>query len=95
MVFHDRSSPATHACLLQDDLGVVLGALFSRVSEAAIADGRAQTKALGVAASRHIINSEGRALVEEYWGDYIAFLRHPENRRSWVLVGPMISQAHL
>src|SRR5262245_59895521 len=60
---------------LDDDAGVIVGALFPDT-------------ALGSAATESIRASRGRKLCESYWGRYVAFLRESNGRRSWVVRDP-------
>jgi len=59
---------------LQDEQGVVLGKLF-RLSELTQASQRKVV--LGTRDSDAIVRSGGRALVRDYWGRYVSFLRGP------------------
>ena len=64
--------------------GVVLGKLFVRGADGSLP----APTALGESASRSLLSSGGRRLVEDYWGRYVAFLREPGTPRRWVLRDP-------
>ncbi len=63
----------------------MLGKLFKR-SE--ISSDSTQEATLHDPASDAIIRSRGRALVDGYWGRYIAFLRDPDTRTCWIVRDP-------
>jgi len=85
-VFHaPQSEGACHAYVLKHDRGVVLGRLF---------DGDFDENRIPIdptfddQESRLIIESQGRRLIEHYWGQYVAFLQEPQSRRRFVLRDP-------
>ena len=71
--------------LLQNGTGVVLGKLFRRS-----ADGSSSAASVAVpeAESVRILASRGRALVDHYWGRYVALLFDAESESKWVLRDP-------
>ncbi len=71
--------------LLHDGAGVVLGKLFARAGEGALASGEV---ILGARETAAIVSTEGRALVEHYWGRYVGFLHDAPGDRTWILRDP-------
>jgi asparagine synthase (glutamine-hydrolysing) len=70
---------------LRNDQGVIFGRLFERGYKA----GSMPTEVeLGERDSSEIVTSNGRTLVQNYWGQYIAFLCEQGTPRSWVLQDP-------
>src|SRR6185312_8408554 len=59
------------AFTLAEDGGVVLGNLFARSQEGVSTPAPA---ALGAADSRAVLDTNGRHLIESFWGRYVAFL---------------------
>ena len=84
-VRHLGVSDACAAYLLDDGGGVVLGTLFARSQEGI---STAAPKALGEADSRAILDSNGRHLIETFWGRYVAFLHDDGASATWVLRDP-------
>src|SRR6185312_787397 len=76
---------ACTAYLLDDGGGVVLGTLFARSQEGV---STAAPEALGEADSRAILDSDGRYLMESFWGRYVAFLHDAGLPATWVLRDP-------
>ena len=70
---------------IPDQSGVILGKLFSRRS--ADADGNLRV-VLNQDAGKRIVQSGGRYLVGNYWGEYVAFLRDSARKATFVLQGP-------
>lgn len=70
---------------LADGAGVVVGTLFGALDAAG---GCAAAASLDAAASRSIIRSRGRHLVDHYWGRYVAFLHDPRAGETRVLRDP-------
>jgi asparagine synthase (glutamine-hydrolysing) len=64
--------------------GVVLGKLFAR-SEAGSSPAPSQ---LDEWSTRLILDSDGRHLIEGFWGRYVAFLHDADGPASWVLRDP-------
>jgi asparagine synthase (glutamine-hydrolysing) len=70
---------------LADGGGAVLGTLFARSEEGV---SRAAPRALGEADSRLVLDSNGRHLIEGFWGRYAAFLHDAGTEATWVLRDP-------
>ena len=86
VVFYWNPRPgSTGLCALEADRGVVLGTLFSSQAEGLPAF---RTRSLDAADSTAIIQTEGRRLVERYWGRYVAFLIDPSVAKIWVIRDP-------
>jgi asparagine synthase (glutamine-hydrolysing) len=67
--------------------GVVLGSLFRRSHD--IEDDRPAPRAeFGDGEQRKILDTQGRRLVDAYWGDYVALLSEPGSRRKWIVKDP-------
>ncbi|MGB6489716.1 MAG: asparagine synthase-related protein [Steroidobacteraceae bacterium] len=73
------------AYLLAEGEGVVLGNLFARSQEGISTPAPAD---LGAADSRAILDSNGRHLIESFWGRYVAFLHDAPARATWVVRDP-------
>ncbi|MHB8812704.1 MAG: asparagine synthase-related protein [Steroidobacteraceae bacterium] len=73
------------AYILAEGGGVVLGNLFARSAEGVSS---AAPPALGPAESRAMLDSNGRHLIESFWGRYVAFLHDAPARATWVLRDP-------
>ncbi len=76
------------ACIahgLAEGDGVVLGTLFARSPEGVSTPA---PRPLGAAASRAMLDSNGRHLIESVWGRYVAFLHDAQARVTWVLRDP-------
>lgn len=71
--------------LLDSGQGVVLGKLFERTPEG---PSQAAPLLLPEAPSRAILQSQGRQLIEGYWGRYVAFLLEPGTATLRVLRDP-------
>jgi asparagine synthase (glutamine-hydrolysing) len=71
---------------LHGDAGVVLGTLFTRGADDA--SSAPAPAALDGGATRAIVTTGGRKLVESYWGRYVAFLRDPTSHTTWILRDP-------
>ncbi|HEY6516965.1 MAG TPA: asparagine synthase-related protein [Steroidobacteraceae bacterium] len=76
---------ACAAYLLADGGGVVLGTLFARSQEGVSTAAPAQ---LTAADSRALLDSDGRHLIESFWGRYVAFLHDVPARATWVVRDP-------
>jgi asparagine synthase (glutamine-hydrolysing) len=75
--------------LLDEGRGVVLGKLFEREEPVPGAGcSRAAPVLLDEAPSRAILASDGRHLIEHYWGRYVAFLLEPATSTLRVLRDP-------
>ena len=73
----------SRAYALHEQAGVVVGALFERRACAEAING-----ALTESATQRIIATRGRALIEDYWGRYVAFLADPNSNTRWVIKDP-------
>lgn len=85
-VFHaPHPGGACHAYVLKHNAGVVLGKLFSgSLNE----DRNTVDLTFDDKGSALLIESQGRRLVDEYWGHYVAFLRTADGGRRFVLRDP-------
>jgi len=79
----DSSSCAAY--LLAENGGVVLGNLFARSHEGV---SKAVPTAIGEGESRVMLDTNGRHLIESFWGRYVAFLHDPQARASWIVRDP-------
>jgi asparagine synthase (glutamine-hydrolysing) len=70
---------------LADDGGVVLGTLFARSEEGV---STAAPPTLGEADARAMLDTNGRHLIEGFWGRYVAFLHDAAAQATWVLRDP-------
>ena len=88
---NDSSSDAP--VVLHDDRGIIFGSLYRspRASRASIADSGSQTRVSFISRdlSQRILESRGRSITTDYWGNYVVALRYPETRRSLILRGPV------
>jgi len=66
--------------------GVVLGVVFPRVDPQN--DPVAPVTTFSAEASKRIVASQARALVADYWGSYVAFVRDHLGGQLWVLKDP-------
>ena len=76
---------ASTAYALTEGGGVVLGNLFARSPEGISTPAPPE---LGAADSRALIDSDGRHLIESFWGRYVAFLHDAPARATWVVRDP-------
>jgi asparagine synthase (glutamine-hydrolysing) len=76
---------ASTAYELTEGSGVVLGTLFARSAEEV---SRAAPPALGEGDSRAMLDTNGRHLIEEFWGRYVAFLHDGPAHTTWVVRDP-------
>lgn len=65
--------------------GVVLGDLFARSQEGV---SRPAPQSLEAADSRAMLDSNGRHLIESFWGRYVAFLHDEQACATWVVRDP-------
>jgi asparagine synthase (glutamine-hydrolysing) len=85
-VRYAKSGTATCAAyVLTDGGGVVLGSLFARSQEGVSTPAPQE---LGAADSRALLDSDGRHLIESFWGRYVAFLHDAPARATWVVRDP-------
>lgn len=73
--------------LLGHRSGVVLGHLFERNQDPEDAT-PSPTAQLGVRQTAGIVNSRGKRLIGEYWGNYVAFIHDPDAAKVWVVKDP-------
>ena len=73
------------AHVLAEGGGVVLGNLFARSQEGVSTVAPA---ALEAADSRAMLDTNGRHLIESFWGRYVAFLHDAPARATWVVRDP-------
>jgi asparagine synthase (glutamine-hydrolysing) len=71
--------------LLPDHVGVVFGRLFERTYSAGCVPPQI---VIDERRGSQIVTSGGAALIEEYWGQYMAFVHDESARLSWVLRDP-------
>lgn len=83
----DGRSGSLRPRLLSHHAGIVLGALFERNSDPAD-DSAAKPATLGLHPTARIVNSRGRKLVSDYWGNYVALLHDPDTSRVHVVKDP-------
>ncbi|MGE4036006.1 MAG: asparagine synthase-related protein [Parvularculaceae bacterium] len=65
------AAPDARITVLPDGAGVIIGELFHR-------NGNMQGAPLDRASAARIVESRGTGLIEDYWGEYVAFLALPE-----------------
>jgi asparagine synthase (glutamine-hydrolysing) len=79
--------------LLHDDRGIIFGSLYRcpKASRSDIADSGSLTRVSLISRERseRILESRGRSMITDYWGNYVVALRYPEAKRSLVLRGPV------
>lgn len=75
--------PSSDVHALADNSGVVLGTIFKRSST-----GETARASFGPEASRTVVGTRGRALVEQYWGRYVAFVLDSSTRTTCVVRSP-------
>lgn len=76
---------ATGPILLDRGLGVVMGTLFSRD---ACSGSAKRLRTLNPDITRRVAQTQGRELVEAYWGRYVAFLHDPVEQCTRVIRDP-------
>jgi len=79
----DGGACAAH--LLSEEGGAVLGTLFARSQEGV---STAAPRDLAPADSRAMLDSNGRHLIESFWGRYVAFLHDAGSQATWVVRDP-------
>ena len=77
---------ATRAYVLDAGAGVVLGTLFDRSDTEQSAGAR---RSLSVSECERIRTTRGRALIDRYWGRYVAFIIDAADQTTWVLRDPV------
>lgn len=85
VTFQTDSEPGKVPCVLADKSGVILGDMFTGQNivnstrvEAKIDEGR----------TRRIVSSEGRYLIDSFWGSYIGFIRADEGDGVHIVCAP-------
>ena len=73
------------AYLLAEGGGAVLGNLFTRSQDGVSTPAPA---ALAESDSRAMLDTDGRHLIESFWGRYVAFLHDAQARATWVVRDP-------
>ena len=85
-VFHaPEPGGACHAYLLKQNAGVIVGRLFAGEPDK---DRVPSDPAFSDKESDLVIESQGRRLVERYWGNYVAFLRETDSKRNFIVRDP-------
>jgi asparagine synthase (glutamine-hydrolysing) len=70
--------------LLHGDHGVIFGSVY--LSPAASRAGSSRSiRFMSRDDSERIVDSKGRSLISEYWGHYVAAIRHPESHSAMVM----------
>jgi len=72
---------------LPGNAGVVIGTVFARNRDILSPEPNARLN-LGPTETAAILRSEGRWLIDNAWGDYVAFAQHPVDQKKWVLKDP-------
>lgn len=83
LVVYCAGSPRSvyRALRLARKQGVLLGAIYTRDSNEAVT-------AFDATRAREVVKSGGRALVEEYWGNYVGIFYSPNDRTKRVIRSP-------
>lgn len=91
-VFQTRQAGgARHAYVLKQGAGVILGKLFDRddnFDDDRIPADPTFDPVFDEKESELIVESQGRRVIERYWGHYVAFLQTPQGDRRFVLRDP-------
>jgi asparagine synthase (glutamine-hydrolysing) len=74
--------------LLSDQQGIVLGWVYER-SQHSSSDHIVQRAAPELPDTAAIVRTEGRRMIDAYWGSYVAFICSPGGRTKLILRGPM------
>jgi asparagine synthase (glutamine-hydrolysing) len=86
LVYHvGAAPPASHVYQLGREGGVVLGKVFSRERVADCGPGEFTFAKREI---ERLQRSEGRHLVDEYWGRYVAMIKEDRGPRVWILRDP-------
>lgn len=80
-----ESGGANAAEVLTDSAGVVLGTVFERDPSDTV---RYRRATIDGAAAHRLQRTRGRALVDQYWGRYVAFIHDAAASTTWVLRDP-------
>lgn len=73
--------------VLSHHCGVVLGTLFERNCDPEDST-PSRGASLGLRPTASIVNSRGRKLIDDYWGNYVALLHDPDSPRVWIVKDP-------
>lgn len=83
-VFCTREQTKAQRChLLQGGKGVVLGIIFHGCTSEASVCGR-----FSDSQTQQIVRTEGRHLIDAFWGSYVAFICAPEREKTWIIRSP-------
>ena len=85
VLYATSAADASTTYTLAEGGGVVLGNLFARSPEGVSTPAAGQ---LGAADSRALLDSNGRHLIERFWGRYVAFLHDAPAGATWVVRDP-------
>src|SRR5690606_12063244 len=85
VVLHNGTTPAWRVYSLHRAAGVVLGTLFGHSENSG---GNGRLPCIGEADSERIRASEGRYLLEGFWGRYVALLELPAGAGTRILRDP-------
>jgi asparagine synthase (glutamine-hydrolysing) len=83
----DRSPGCLEPRLLSGGTGVVLGAVFERNRDAADDTPSPRLK-LDETHAHEIVRSRGQWLIDNCWGNYVAFIADQEAKSAWILKDP-------
>jgi asparagine synthase (glutamine-hydrolysing) len=72
---------------LPEGQGMLIGALYPRLGDP-MDESAAPRFIPNARQSKQIVRSRGRWLIEHTWGNYVALLRDPADRRTWLLKDP-------
>lgn len=72
---------------LPGNAGVVIGTVFARNRDIQSSEANAPLN-FGPSETAALLRSEGRWLIENGWGDYVAFGHNPTDQKKWVLKDP-------
>ena len=81
----DARQSASRAVLLEGGCGVVLGTIFPWPEEGTVPKPVASFRS---DETRHIVESQGRALTSSYWGRYVGIVCSFDNYKRWVIRDP-------
>lgn len=85
-----RKAPTGGVYALSNHCGIVLGSIYHRTRQE---NSQPRSVALNAVETRLLLHSEGRHLVQHYWGSYVAFLRNRSTRSVSVLRDPTANLA--
>lgn len=81
-----RSSLPPECCRLAENTGIVVGTIFEKTNDHGTVPLRKFSLSDGE--SRALVASKGKALLERYWGHYVAFVHSAQRQTTWVLRDP-------